>query len=469
MKNSKLIILLGSFSEDELDELYKFLGSPYFNTNPVYSRILDVFIQHRVAIGENKDLKEIFFAAAFPGQKYDDLKLRHAFSQFLELIQLFLAVQDLRGDDNGINLKVLKYYGEKRLDKHFAAIQRKVFSSDFVYQNNEDSFFLEYQGNTILNSFIINENLREGKHNLIETMVSIDKFYLLTKLRLLCEIINYQKIIAIEYNLPFLEEIIPLLEKSSYSEVPAISIYRDVLLTLTDGSEVHYYSLKKHLEQYSHLFSMEESKGMHFYALNYCVKKINAGQTEYIGEIFEFYKRMLANELLTEDGYLLPSQYKNIVVSALRHGEHEWTLDFIEKYKSRIEEKHRKNAYTYNLAKYYFYIRDYPRVIKLLHTVEYEDIFYNLDSKTLLLKTYYECKEVKSLFSLLDSFKTWLQRNKLISPTHKEVYSNLLHFTRRLLDINPGQTQKIEKYKMDLKNTHAIADVNWLEEKLAEL
>ncbi len=470
MKNSKLIGLLESFSAEELQELDKFLMSPYFNRNPLYSKLLLVFIKNKEAISESKDMKELFFSAAFPKQKYDDLKLRHAFSDFLELIETFLAIRDLQSDEDGKKLKVLRYYETKGLGKHFAATQRKVFPSDVVqHPTNENALLFAYQANSVLNDFTIRENIRQGKHNLRETMYSIDRFYLFTKLRLLCEIINYRNIIAIDFDLPFFDEIIPLLEKSPYSEVPAIGIYRDILLTLTDGNEEHYYSLKAHLEQYSHLFTKDESKGMHFYALNYCVKKINAGQTNYIGEIFEFYKRMLDNELLIEDGYLMHSQYKNIVVAALRHGEHAWTLDFIERYKSKIEEKHRSNAYTYNLAKYYFYIKDYERVIRLLNKVEYEDIFYNLDSKTLLLKTYFECREVKSLFSLLDSFKTYLNRNKLISATHKEVYTNLLYFTKKLMDINPGQKQKIEKYKAELKSTDAIADVNWLEEKLVEL
>ena len=157
------------------------------------------------------------------------------------------------------------------------------------------------------------------------------------------------------------------------------------------------------------------------------------------------------------------------MVTALRQGQYAWALDFIKKYKEKIEEVHRENAYTYNLAKYYFYVKEYSKVMKLLNAVEYEDVFYNLDSKAMLLKTYYECNDVRSLFSLMDSFKTYLQRNKLISPTHKEVYSNLVKFTRKLADIQPRHKEEIAKLRNEISHSEAIADVSWLQDKLEEL
>ena len=470
MKTGKLITLLQSFSADDVSDLRKFIQSPFFNKHPAYLKLLNAFAKKGFYVGKDEVDKESIFEEVFPGEAFSDLKLRHICSDFLEQIETFIAVRSFVSNDTLKQAEVLRFYSDEGLDKHFTSTQRKLFGTPSLKSpNDEQSFLQSYISNTIVNKYIMEEDSRGGKNIFKETMDSLDKFYLQAKLRLCCEIVNYSNIIAIDPEIPLVEEIMALLPKSPHIDVPVIRIYRDILLGLTDGDEKYYYSLKESIAAHSSLFNADEARNMHFYALNYCVKRINEGQTGYLAEIFEWYKRMLGNELLLENGELSPSNYKNIVVTALRQGQYAWALDFIKKYKEKIEEVHRENAYTYNLAKYYFYVKEYSKVMKLLNAVEYEDVFYNLDSKAMLLKTYYECNDVRSLFSLMDSFKTYLQRNKLISPTHKEVYSNLVKFTRKLADIQPRHKEEIAKLRNEISHSEAIADVSWLQDKLEEL
>ena len=94
-------------------------------------------------------------------------------------------------------------------------------------------------------------------------------------------------------------------------------------------------------------------------------------------------------DLLLEKGIMSPWNYKNITAVGLRLEEFGWVQDFLLKFKPHLAPAHRDNAYKYNLAKLHFAKKDYDKVLELLREVEYDDIFYSLDSRSMLLKTYY--------------------------------------------------------------------------------
>lgn len=149
--------------------------------------------------------------------------------------------------------------------------------------------------------------------------------------------------------------------------------------------------------------------------------------------------------------------------------EFQWIENFINENKQKLSEAERENAYTYYLAKFYFYKRDYSKVLQLLQDVEYSDVFYSLDSKSMLLKTYYELNEMDSLDSMLDSFKIYLLRNKSLSEHHVKTCKNLLRITHKLSRLISSDKKKIALLETEIEQTKPLADVGWLREKVLEL
>ena len=155
---------------------------------------------------------------------------------------------------------------------------------------------------------------------------------------------------------------------------------------------------------------------------------------------------------------------------ALRLGKFEWTGNFIHNYNIRIPESYRENAVSFNLANLHFYQKNYEKVIELLQTVEYEDFSYNLNSKAMLIATYYEIDEIEPLYSLLDSFRTYLNRNKTTIQEFRRIsFLNLIKFTKKLTKILPGDSKAIQKFKEDLERTKNVSSIGWLQEKISEL
>jgi tetratricopeptide (TPR) repeat protein len=161
--------------------------------------------------------------------------------------------------------------------------------------------------------------------------------------------------------------------------------------------------------------------------------------------------------------------FKNFVSLGLRIKEYDWTLEMINKFNQNLPEAIKQNAYTYNLANYYYETGDYKKATKLLNSVEFTDIYYNLDSKAMLLKIYYKVEE-ESFLSLVSSFGIYLRRNKLISKDNVEIYENLIKFTKKAFllktklpyERKKDYYKKVETLKEKIRQTQKVININWL-------
>jgi hypothetical protein len=233
--------------------------------------------------------------------------------------------------------------------------------------------------------------------------------------------------------------------------------------------EEYYFRLKSELEKNSYLFPNSEAYSMYSYAMNYCIRKTNRGASNFLHELFDLYKELLEKELIYINNMLSPWDFKNIIVTALRLGNYKWAEKFIHDYSFKLPETSRDNAVTYNLAQVYFYQKLHDKVISLLQEVEYEDMTYNLGSKSMLIATYYETDEIEPLYHLFESFRTYLNRHKDIPANRRKNYGNLIKYTKKLTRIRPGDNAALKKLKEEVENTKNIASINWLKEKIAEL
>ena len=64
--------------------------------------------------------------------------------------------------------------------------------------------------------------------------------------------------------------------------------------------------------------------------------------------------------------------------------------DFIELHLHHLPPNERDNAHTYNSAMLCYYRKQYRQAVKLLQTVEFTDLYYQLDARSILLKVYFE-------------------------------------------------------------------------------
>jgi hypothetical protein len=204
-------------------------------------------------------------------------------------------------------------------------------------------------------------------------------------------------------------------------------------------------------------------------AQNYCALKINQGRTDYYNIYFELQKKVVQLGILLENGELSEAVFKNMVTIGLSAGEFNWTDSFIQQYHTFLPSNIRENARTFNLANLYFHQKKHQKVIELLQNVEYSDIVYILGAKLILLRTYFESKEHLTLYSLIDSFRIFIRRNKQMSKSLKREYINFLTFLSKLITMGSSRQKDVALLKKKITETQSVMSKKWLLEKVDEL
>ncbi len=217
-----------------------------------------------------------------------------------------------------------------------------------------------------------------------------------------------------------------------------------------------------------HLLSQAEEYDIYQALVNFCIRKINKGEPESLLKCFQLYQEMEEKDLLIQGKYLRPWTYKNIITAALRLNEVNWTKNFIHKYKNKLSEEHRDNAFYYNSAKFNFHLKKYDKVLSFLQKVEYEDVFYGLDARTLMMKIYYLKDETDALTSLTESFRIYLRRKKRMPKERRKTYLNFIKFVKKLSLSHPRDYQTLRQLRNKIEETPKVADKTWLLDAVAE-
>lgn len=463
MDNSKLGDLLSLLNSREMKKLTAFVASPYFNRQPLLVELLSCW---------QTDIldKEEVWKRLLPAAPFDDLKLRHLMADLMRLVERFLAVEEIEDRPGLVRANLLRALRRRRADKVYTFTANKFKRRPPYRFSSTDAFLEAHLVHQEHNAWLESRDLRSGETNLQPTLTSLDTFFLFSKLKYSCTVLNNRQVIDTTEQNILLDEILLHLSKHSYDHIPPIAIYHAIHAMLSSPEEEsHYHKVVVLLQEHGHSIQASEARYMYTFALNHCVGRINQGHSEYLREIFGLYQACLTAGFLFEEGELSPWNYKNIVAVGLRLGEYTWTEDFIKSYRPFIPEALRENAFTYNLARLHFYRHEYSDVLRLLQQVEYEDLFYNLDSKVMLLKVYFEMEEVEALDSLIDSFRIFLRRSKLISTKHRTNYLNLTRFVKKLSRLRPGDAKGLEKIRGEVKGTDQLADADWLRARMAAM
>jgi len=470
MKNSKLYEILSVFDKYEQNRCRKYVQSPYFNANDELEQLFETLIDHINENPEEELCKEELWCVLQPSKRYDDVRFRKYCSDLLKLIQGFLAQEVY--EENPIHQATYLIEGvrKKKLDRLYnSTIKSARRQSEKQKHRSSVYYYNEYQIERNYYELIDFDTNRSARSNIDLISKNLDDFYFGEKLRYLCERLNRKTEDSSEYQILFIDEIIAHLEQHDYQDVPPVAIYYHIYLALLNNDDDSYFKLKKLLSQYGDLFPPDEAWHIYTFALNFCAIKVNKGSQHYLNEYYDLYVDLMNKKLIFDDGQLAPWHFKNIVTVALRLGKYDWTEEFINSNSAFLPESYRDNAVTYNLAQVYFYQKEYSKVIQLLQEVEYEDTGYNLGSKAMLLAIYYETDEIEPLYSLMDSFRTFLNRHKDIPERRRVSYKNLIKFTKRLTRILPGDKKSLEKVKHEIGQVKNVASIAWLKEKVAEL
>lgn len=484
MISQKLIDLLRTFSKSDLQHFHKYLSSPIFNENEKLQQLFAEVrncVQYQGVVKDQQFGKKYVWKQLYGKKPFNDAQLRRLSSELTAQAYHFLAIdrfQSLPGEATNLLLPVLV---DKKLSKHFHGLVRRTRRTlDNAKFRDANHHFQQYR------LARANHYHAERGATKVETLEhleaadrQLDAFYASQKLRNYCDALHYQlnapaykkKASRPQAKLSLPPSFLEYISGQGLLEEPAVKAYFLVSEMLTNPEEEdHFRRLKSFLEENAALFPRAEQYNLYIFLTNYCTDtKINFGRQDYIGELFEIFKSMLRNELILDNGVLDPQYYKNIITVGLFVKAFDWVEQFIQQYTGKLPVDNQENALNYNLANLYFHQKQYEKVIEQLREVEYKDAVYALGGKLILLKTYYELDEYLVLDSLIESFRIYLRRNRVISREVRQQYLNELRFVKQLSRVMPGDHKAVRKIRRQVTECKALADRKWILEKIEEV
>ncbi len=403
----------------------------------------------------------------FTPQKDPDSAIRLLLSELLGQVELFLAHRNYLSNGAHIDLLAAATYRQKGLDKHF---QQSLNAAEkkWEQQSYRHSEYFEAKAAIAYEKYqFLSAGRRTTPLNLQEVSDNTDLAFMATKLRQACFALTHQTVYNVNYDLGLLSPTLSYIESCpELLSIPAIGLYYFCYQFLRDQtSEEIFQIFKSQLITHRTRFPDDEMRSLHLLALNYCIKRINQTDKPFMKEALDIYKSGLEGDLLLENGHLSPFAFNNIVALALRNGEKDWTVQFIEQYNIKLEPRHREANYRLNLARVAYAGQLYNDALMHLQQADYKDLHNNMIARILQMKIFYETDEWETLDAHLQSMQTFIRRQRIFGY-HKTNYLNIVKYTKKLINQRPND--RVEQHKLieKIRNEPFFTEREWFLEQL---
>jgi len=486
MKNSKLFLLLSTFSKDELEQFTLFLASPYYNNQEVFSQLFSIL--KPMLLSEKIELTgEDIFKKLFPNRKFDAKHLSNYTSRLLALAQKFIGVEAAVNEKYHIQELELKELSKRGLDKHFKSTYNKAEKSIKKEKLSLDSYLYQYRLKYIEHEFKQMNQEKITETNLQAIFNDFDSYIILKKISLAFEKIAYENAYNFSLKSAFLDDLDQLVQAPPFKDIFLIQLYYHAYkMYINIDADDAFFSLKKLLIQEQTVLAKRELTELLMIASNYSVQQTRKGKGLFLKEILAIYDLMESNQVLFQNQFNQFANFRNAIFAACQQGEFEWLASFIERSMQSLDKKYQKTAYHFGFGYYYFYQQKFNEATEHLRQtsdVSEIDIFYEINRRYLYIRCIYEMDKDYSINSIdtFQVFKDWIKRqNKIVSKQYVDLFTTstsiLMILYRIKLDrvgsrYNTASKRKknLEKMKTEIVASSLVAPKDWYLEKIKEL
>ncbi len=476
MQKSKIIHYFSFLDKKEAQSFQNFVHSPYFNKHENTRRFVDYLLTAKA----KKLTKEKVFAHVFPDKKFDEQLLSNLSSYALRLLKKFYAQQHFEQSETAVETAALDRILQSGQERLFSLYAGRLEKKSGKTERRDSRYYLQKSKLALLfDDFNLQYGDRKNAKNLEAANSHFDTYFIGEKLKMMCRTAARRQVTGQDFSYTFRSEIFAYLaeRKEIYAQIPSVWIYFLICKMLTEDIETHYFDLKKRLPQTVKNFQKEEGRDLYTHLLNYCVRRLNLGNSAFRKEAFDIYRQMLAQGLLYRDGILPQWDFTNMVSLGCDLAEYAATRNFIFAEKSKLADAERENTFTYNLAAFHYSQKEYAAAVELLQKVEFTDVYYNLLNRILTLKIHYEQSNDKALDYTSETFRIFLLRNKNITQSRRKSGLNLIRFTKNLSQLRSEKgivgrrifEEKVRALQEKIEGTEAVLNRGWLLERTGEM
>lgn len=484
MLKSKVLEILRNLTPDEMKGLRDFVRSPYHNKNKNVMSLFDIIKKQTPSFEDKNFTKELVFKKIFPGKEYNDIVMRILLSDLNRIVEDFLVQQRLEKYAYDYKKYLLSELMERKLDKSFLKIYN---NGTFEYPINyvDDSYFIyKYEIEELNKGFNIDRNMQQLNSSNLVDMGRYLIIYFLIKMSSVIHDIDVNKTnfnTVFEEGTPenFLNFINPetikkLINSKDFKDSEILEIYFCAYMLNSDhGSDEYYSRLKELFFKNISRFDQGAAYNMYLALMNYNGKKHwNDCDERYRRENFELNKDMISRGIYSwsKNEFMTVIMFRSMLSMCTLLRETAWMEFFINNYIDKLAPEQRENMLHFALAKLHFSKNDYSSALVHISKVNFNLFTFKFDVKTLMLQIYFELGYYEEAYSMIDSFRHFLNNNKNVSPEFKEWNVNFLNFYIELLNHCSGRKKAdIGLLHNRIFKTSNTASPVWLKDKVTEL
>jgi len=470
MKSSKIIQYLRTLSKEEWQRFDRFVHSPYFNTHEETTRLWETLYSIYPDLSDELVAKEQIFARMFPNMSFDERKLYNLSKYLLKLLTEFLIVEHRKNDRfEREYLAQIYQLAERQLDQYIPRLIRqgeKVLNE--LKGEDSNAALLAYKFAFLQTNYALSRDNRSIESDIHKVSEKLDRFFVLEKIRSAVPIANSNYILAKRTQLSSVQEAIRIYQQYQWTDFPLLHAYYLALIMLQapEGGEDNFNALVQYLNSIADQISKVECRALYNYALNFCSIQSKRGKTHYLEFMFSIFESMMEQDLLLSDPYVAPPNFKNAVTLAIKLKKFDWTENFIQQNSHKLPESHRDIIMHYSMANLAFVQKKFSIAQKHLLEVDFLDPFYRLSADILLLKIYYEIKEIESLFFKILALRKYLQRDKTLAEQNRKAYKNFCRVLYKMSRWQFDRSGKLVSLEKMIANTRPLVEKQWLNDKI---
>jgi hypothetical protein len=455
LKRTKIERTVLIMTTTEKRQFQQYLACPLFNEREDLRSLLQWLLHHGI------ESQEKTWAHIYPGIPFSNQRFRLLLSGLQQQAERFLAWRQWQKTP-AAEKEWAQIARQRNLNTHFPealssakeALERQPLRNSDYYMQRSALLWEEARFESVQQP--------DAFQYLNELSDNADLIWLTQKLRYLCLMRAQKLLYQSNHTMRFQAEVEAMVQQHNLLEIPAIAVWYYCLKMLEVPEKTEYFDQFKNLIlSQIHLFDRDETRDMHLFAVNYCIRQANAGQRVFLHTIMEIYKDALQKGYLLDNGVMSRFTYHNIVTTGLQTREFEWVEGFIHEYKNALERTYRESSFSFNRARLEFNRKRYDVVLPLLQHSNYYDPLLSLAAKTMSLKIYFETNEYDLLHSHLEAMKNYIRRKSTLSY-HKTHYLHLIQFTEKLISLNRRDIAAVKNLRNAIQSAPALMEREWL-------
>lgn len=468
MFQSKLIALFQTLSAAERRRFKKWINSPIHNINIRLSKFYN-FLETKQNYTELTLKRERAFAFIYENEAYDDLKMRRTMSEFLGVLEEFLAHETWQNNPVEQWLTLAKTYRQRQLSSDATAYLTKAEQALNEQPLRDAQYFLNHY--RLHEERLAQNSARDSALNLQEMTNELVHFFVVELLRNACSAASHRAVYRVDYQLPYLEEVLVICAAGGYKNVPLIQLYYHSYCCLNEPlAAEHFFAYKTLINEATKWLPSNDFRDVLLFGINYCIRKMNTGELIFLREAFDLYQLGLKQETFLENGVLSRFTYKNISAIGLNLNEILWVKQFLETYTPLLAPVFRDHYERFCRAKLCYQEGNLDQVRTLLHDLAFEDVLLELNARLLLLKTYFESAEWRLLEGFLTTFERFVNRKKMLAY-HAPNYRNIIQFAFKLMQWKSGKrsfsVEELENLRQQINAAKPLTEREWLLEMVS--